>query len=115
MKKLAFTIAFLLAISPIAYSQISDLEKNALLDLHKSTNGTNWNTSWDLTKDVSEWHGITIENNTVTEINLTINNLTGPIPVSYIQLTLLTITIVSISFVYVSFPKNTTLIIYSIC
>ena len=80
MKKLAFTIAFLLAISPIAYSQISDSEKNALLDLHKSTNGTNWNTSWDLTKDVSEWYGITIENNMVTEINLFMNNLTGPIP-----------------------------------
>jgi len=75
MKKIALIILFFLTIAPLSYSQISDLEKNALIDLYKSTNGDNWNNSWDLDKDVNSWHGITVENNTVTEINLTMNNL----------------------------------------
>jgi hypothetical protein len=43
MKKLALTISFILALSPIAFSQISDLEKSALLDLYKSSKGITWN------------------------------------------------------------------------
>ncbi|HSQ45711.1 MAG TPA: hypothetical protein VLM44_02210, partial [Lutibacter sp.] len=87
MKKIALTLAFILALAPIAYSQISDLEKSALLDLYKSTKGTTWNINWDLNKDVSSWNGIIVENNTVIEINLSMNNLTGPIPATIGNLT----------------------------
>ena len=82
MKKLISLTLFLLAFSSIAIGQISDSEKNALIDIYTSTNGNEWNTSWDLDKEVSNWHGVTISNNTVTGINLIMNNLNGSIPKS---------------------------------
>ena len=71
---------FLLTITTVAFSQISDIEKNALIDLYKSTNGENWNNSWDLSTDVNTWHGVTVSNNSVTKLNLSMNNLEGIIP-----------------------------------
>ena len=82
MKKIALLYLFLLTIIPLSYSQISDLEKNALIDLYNSTNGDSWNNTWDLNENSTNWHGITVENNTITEINLSMNNLNGQIPTS---------------------------------
>ncbi len=46
----------------------------------KSTDGANWNTTWNLNENVNTWFGITVENNMVTEINLSMKNLSGEIP-----------------------------------
>jgi hypothetical protein len=55
----------------------------ALVDLYNSTNGSGWynNTNW-LKGPVKTWYGITVENKSVTEINLYANKLTGSIPSS---------------------------------
>ena len=58
-----------------------DLE--ALTALYNSTEGANWadNTNWLTDAPLSEWHGITVdEQGSITEIFLTSNNLTGTIP-----------------------------------
>src|SRR5690606_14827683 len=59
---------------------ISSTEKDALIALYNATNGSNWNTTWDLNKSVNTWYGITIENDRVIEINLPFNNLEGLLP-----------------------------------
>lgn len=69
----------------------------ALLELHKSTNGTSWTTKWDLSKPMSEWHGIEladIDISTGTQyrvisIALNGNMLTGTIPAEIANITLL--------------------------
>ncbi|WP_366940978.1 leucine-rich repeat domain-containing protein, partial [uncultured Polaribacter sp.] len=84
---LLFTL-FSLAIS----AQISQVERQALIDFYNATDGDNWtnNTNWDTdingTSDVFSWYGITkiSHNDGVTEFNyigidLSNNNLTGDI------------------------------------
>lgn len=53
----------------------------ALAALYDSTDGSNWtnHTNW-LTGPVSTWHGITVDNERVKEVNLSQNNLFGTIP-----------------------------------
>jgi hypothetical protein len=70
---------FLLFISLSVFSSVSTKEKQALLDLYKTTNGENWNIKWDLNKSVESWFGITVKNNKVVAIELMANNLEGKI------------------------------------
>ncbi|PZU90631.1 MAG: hypothetical protein DI529_02580 [Chryseobacterium sp.] len=78
MKKLLF---FLL-ISNFAFSQwsISNAERSALVNIYNSTNGENWNRTWDLEKDPRNWFGVVVKNGTVTELNLAGNALKGDFP-----------------------------------
>ncbi len=65
----------------------------ALIDLYYATNGPSWGRSWDLTKPVDEWYGVTIESGRVTKLHLAnwnesgtehvFMNLTGEIPNSF--------------------------------
>src|SRR5690606_25780107 len=64
----------------IVLAQISNEEKQVLLNLYTATDGPNWNIQWDLEKPVETWHGVTVVNNTVTGINLLFNNLNGTLP-----------------------------------
>jgi hypothetical protein len=89
MKKIVTLALFLIAFSSIAISQITDLQKNSLIDLYNSTNGDQWNTSWDLNENPTSWYGVTIENDLVIAINLSMNNLSGSIPNSINNLTAL--------------------------
>ncbi len=77
-----FTIitCFLLSIN-FCYTQVSDSDSLALVDLYNSTDGENWNDNinW-LTGSVDTWSGITTENNIVTKIVLSDNNLKGELP-----------------------------------
>jgi hypothetical protein len=61
----------------------SVIEKDslALVTIYNSMGGNNWtnNENW-LNGPVDSWYGITIENNRVTRLILTSNNLTGSIP-----------------------------------
>ncbi len=60
----------------------------ALVALYNATDGPNWtdNTNW-LTGSVSTWYGVTVENNRVTQLRLTYNNLNGIIPANFFELT----------------------------
>lgn len=58
-------------------------ERDALIALYDATNGDAWtnNTNWCTDADLSEWYGISMDNNgKVSSINLSSNNLTGTIP-----------------------------------
>lgn len=52
----------------------------ALVSLYNSTGGANWTTktNW-LTGPVSEWSGITVTGQSITAVNLSNNNLSGPV------------------------------------
>ncbi|GEQ86575.1 hypothetical protein ULMS_20830 [Patiriisocius marinistellae] len=78
-------LTFITALSITAtatFAQVSQEEKDALTDLYITTNGENWVHTWDLNEPVKTWHGITVKDNNVVEINLLFNNLNGEIPTS---------------------------------
>ena len=81
MKNLLLSITFsFLSIALVA--QVSQKEEQALLDMFSALNGENWIHTWDINEPVSNWHGITVKKNKVTEINLLFNNLEGVLPSS---------------------------------
>ena len=69
-------------------SNVASQDSLALVTLYNSTGGDNWTnkTNW-LTGNVEVWHGVTVTNNRVSEINLSENNLVGSIPPELGQLT----------------------------
>jgi len=71
---------FMVIIGQFLSGQVSNLEKNALIDLYHSAKGDTWTKGWDLNAPVSSWEGITLENNKVVSVNLMNNNLRGSIP-----------------------------------
>jgi len=85
MKNTKLTILFFL-LSFSVFAQISNQEKQALEDLYTSTNGDQWNNSWDINQPVSEWEGVTIKNDKVVSLSLLFNNLEGELPSSIDQL-----------------------------
>jgi len=65
----------------------------ALVDLYNSTNGPGWsnNSNWLTSAPLDEWYGVeAIENGRVSILELPENNLVGPIPSSFGNLTGLT-------------------------
>ena len=85
MKNTQLTILLSL-LSLTLFAQISTSEKQALQDLYSSTNGDQWNNSWDLSQPVDKWSGLTIKNDKVTSISLMFNNMEGKLPSSLNQL-----------------------------
>ena len=62
---------------------IGDRERDALVSLWESTNGSKWleSDNWMTDKPLSEWYGITANSaGRVTELNLYNNGLSGPLP-----------------------------------
>ena len=58
-------------------------DRVALEALYHATSGANWtnSTNWLSTKPLSEWHGVTLDNNgCVTHLDLSNNQLTGSLP-----------------------------------
>ena len=72
--------------------QVVEKDSLALIALYDSTNGSNWtdNTNWLTNEPVSNWYGITVENNRVVKLDLSLNNLVGTIPPNFKDLTALT-------------------------
>ena len=68
------------------FAQVSSFEKQALVDFYIATNGEKWSNTWDINDPVSEWQGVTVEDNKVTGISLLFNNIEGNIPPSFGQL-----------------------------
>ncbi len=65
-------------------------EKQALIDIYNSTNGSSWitKTNWCSDAPVGEWHGITTDNDGfVIGLELDNNNLSGGLPESIADLT----------------------------
>lgn len=75
-------ILFFLLISNFFFAQwsISNAERSALISIYNSTNGENWNRTWDLEKDPRNWFGISVKNGAVIELNLSGNALKGNFP-----------------------------------
>ncbi len=66
-------------------------EYEALVALYNSTNGPNWTTPWMLpTDEPCRLHGVTCQDGHVTEIGLSRNQLSGPLPPEIGNLTALT-------------------------
>lgn len=60
-------------------------EKQALVDIYNNCDGENWSPSWnrwDLSKDPSEWKGVTIKDGHVTELKIQGQKVKGEIPSS---------------------------------
>ncbi len=72
----------LLFLSSLLFGQtsISEAEKSTLLSLYNKTDGANWTTTWDLSREPQYWYGIKIKNGSVTEITLNGNHLKGTLP-----------------------------------
>lgn len=83
---------FFLLISNFFFAQwsISNAERSALVSIYNSTDGENWNRTWDLDKDPRTWFGVAVKNGAVTELNLTGNALNGLFPANLSSLTKLT-------------------------
>jgi Leucine-rich repeat (LRR) protein len=62
------------------YADVSPLEKEALVELYHATFGEKWTRSWDLSKPVDSWYGVSIEDDKVVAIDLSFNNLKGELP-----------------------------------
>jgi len=58
-----------------------EMDSLALVSLFENLNGDSWRFKWDIEfKPISEWHGVTMNDNRVFRLNLGLNNLTGELP-----------------------------------
>ena len=78
--KSIFTFVFTAFVGMISFAEITTSEKDALLQLNHSTNGSQWTTKWNLNSPVATWYGVTVQNDKVVAIDLSSNNLTGTLP-----------------------------------
>lgn len=81
---------FFILLSNLCFSQIwsiSFAERASLISLYNSTDGDNWSTKWDFSKDPKYWYGISIKKGNVTEVNLRGNALKGNFPPAVSSLT----------------------------
>ncbi|KAA2242735.1 T9SS type A sorting domain-containing protein [Chitinophaga agrisoli] len=78
-----------------------------LVDLYNSTNGPGWlnNSGW-LNGPVALWSGIFVEDGRVTWINMTSNNLSGPIPASIGKLSKLKVLLLTFNSITGDFPAS---------
>ena len=67
----------------MSYSQVPQIERDALVALYNSTDGANWtdNTGWfGETGTECSWYGVTCSSGLVSSLNLGFNSLSGSIP-----------------------------------
>lgn len=61
-------------------NRINALEHTALIEMFNALDGKNWHIPWDLSQDPAHWYGVTIENESVTKLQLSANHLKGDLP-----------------------------------
>ncbi len=63
-------------------TQIDQFQCDALLNIYAITNGNSWNNNeqWATSTDPCNWHGVICANDSVYELELSANNLTGTLP-----------------------------------
>lgn len=71
------------------FTDVSQTERDALVDFYISTNGDAWfdNLNWNTASPVSTWRGVTVENGVVTHLRLSSNNLSGELSLTLPDLT----------------------------
>ena len=77
----------------MSYSQVPQIERDALIALYNSTDGANWtdNTGWlGAAGTECDWYGVTCSSGFVNTISLASNSLSGSIPAELGNLTNLT-------------------------
>ena len=97
-------LTFLLLVQPVAFAQsflmsASTTERDALISLYNTTGGDSWgaNSGWKDSPTSADgfnedpcvepvWHGVTCTGDSVTQLNLSYNQLTGEIPVELANL-----------------------------
>ena len=80
---LSFFLTGAFFIQSQSHAQIPNIERDALVALYTSTDGTNWKNSANWNGPLGsecEWHGVFCYNSHVSTINLSNNQLTGTIP-----------------------------------
>jgi len=82
MRKVLYTLILQLFISQVMFAEVSKGERDVLLDLFHSTDGSQWRTVWELSAPVSTWHGVGLQNGRVVSLELPDNSLTGTLPES---------------------------------
>lgn len=80
-------LAICFLVTAYSFANVSSTDKDALVALYNATNGSEWNSSWDLNASVDKWYGVKLENDKVVEINLQFNNLNGNLPLEIGSLT----------------------------
>ena len=85
MKAIKLTLVCMF-LTVFAFANVSTSEKDALISLYNSTQGNQWNTSWNLDSPIESWYGVTVEEGKVVELNLFMNNLEGQLPETIGQL-----------------------------
>lgn len=101
-----FIVICLFLLSTSIQAQIPEGELNALKDLYTATKGDQWKLSWPIDTPVSEWEGVTIVDNHVTEIRMLFNNLNGELPASLDQLTHLKVLELSFNAISGKLPES---------
>lgn len=75
-----------ISFKPIAHPE----EKEILMEFFNSANGPEWKnkTNWGTDRHVCDWHGIAVNRQTyrITKIHLSMNNITGKLPVRFMEL-----------------------------
>ncbi|HYG03559.1 MAG TPA: PKD-like domain-containing protein [Chryseosolibacter sp.] len=74
---------------------VSEADSLVLVSIYTATNGPSWliNTNW-LTGKVNTWHGVTVNDFRVTDLQLSANNLSGNLPASIANMAELSILII---------------------
>jgi Leucine-rich repeat (LRR) protein len=83
--KMFFTMLLLLIFMVKVKAQSVNIQDSlALVDLYNSTNGDSWyiDYNWLTEKPVSQWYGISVMEDRVISIQLSVNNLSGSLPAS---------------------------------
>ena len=78
---LQFLVVFCTTIN-IINAQISEDEKQSLLDVYEHMGGENWKNTWNLEEKAANWYGVKLKDSKVIELNLFNNNLVGVLPES---------------------------------
>lgn len=62
--------------------------RDILMELYNATAGASWtnNTNWGSSQPLSEWYGVTLSGDNLSELDLRNNNLTGSLPGSIAEL-----------------------------
>ena len=81
MNKKITLLIFALFFSFSVFATISQAEKEVLIKLNQTANGSKWINKWDLSLPMDKWYGVKVVDDKVVSINLNNNNLTGRIPV----------------------------------
>jgi hypothetical protein len=90
------------------FAQIPNREKMALVAVYKNTSGAQWTQTWDLSKPVKHWAGVTVKDGHVVGLNLFRNNLKGIIPCDISKLKYLTHLNLAFNQLEGSFPEEIT-------